>query len=122
MQPLSKNSWRMIMIKHPGEIFDELVMVPFGLSIKDIASRMALPHEHLLMLLRGGIRLEPYDALKIGYFTNTEPMDWLRLQWKYDQHQLESFPKEVVELAVNKRGYDIHNINLEDYLNDRTKD
>lgn len=103
-------------MKHPGRIFDELVMEPLGLVTQDVASRMAMPHEDFLQLLRGGKQLEPYDALKFGAFTSTNPMDWLRLQQKFDQHKLESFPELVVEFAVNKHGIDIVNVNLEEYL------
>lgn len=69
---------------HPGEVLNEDVIKPLGLSVTEAAVKLGVARKTLSMLLNGKASLSPEMAIRIARATNTSPESWLYMQAKLD--------------------------------------
>ncbi len=69
---------------HPGEILQEDLMKPLGLSINRLARDLRVPVTRISEIVNGRRRVSADTALRLArYFGNTAEF-WLNLQSAYD--------------------------------------
>jgi addiction module HigA family antidote len=80
---------------HPGEILKEVYLEPLGLSITEVAQKLAVTRNTLSQILNGhrGISIEM--ALRLSKAFNTSEQLWLGMQQDYDLWQA----KQKTDLA-----------------------
>ena len=64
---------------HPGEVLDEEVLAPLGLSAYRLARDIGVPLTRVAAILKGGRSVSPDTALRLGAYTATAPEFWLNL-------------------------------------------
>ncbi|HDH51648.1 MAG TPA: addiction module antidote protein, HigA family [Nitrospirae bacterium] len=69
---------------HPGEVLNEDVIKPLGLSVTEAASRLGVARKTLSTLLNCRASLSPEMAVRIAKATKTSPESWLYMQAKLD--------------------------------------
>lgn len=70
---------------HPGEVLQELVMEPLGLTVTDAAQHLNVSRKTLSKILNGGGPITPEMAVRLEkVFKNPSADHWLRLQTSYD--------------------------------------
>ena len=78
---------------HPGEILNELVIKPLGLTITDVSEHLAVSRKTLSKVLNGHCSVTPEMALRLEIaFKKPSADHWLRLQaahdlWQTRQHE-----------------------------------
>lgn len=80
---------------HPGEILNELVIVPLGISVTDAADALGVSRKTLSQLLNGRIGVSSVMAIRVGLATNTTAESWLTMQTAYDLWQVRKETKRV---------------------------
>jgi addiction module HigA family antidote len=80
---------------HPGEILNELVIVPLGISVTDAADAIGVSRKTLSQLLNGRIGVSSMMAIRLGLATNTTAESWLTMQTAYDLWQVRKATKRV---------------------------
>ncbi len=74
---------------HPGEILNELVIAPLGLSITNAARHLGVSRKTLSKVLNGRGAVTPEMALRLEMtFGKPNAAHWLRLQNAYDLWQI----------------------------------
>jgi addiction module HigA family antidote len=69
---------------HPGEVLNEDVIKPLGLTVTEAAKRLGVTRKTLSALLNGKASLSPEMAVRIAKATKTSPESWLYMQAKLD--------------------------------------
>lgn len=67
---------------HPGEVLREFL--PEGMSVGEVATRLAVSRPHLSRLLNGHTAMSAEMAIKVGLLTGTTPESWLVNQARWD--------------------------------------
>jgi addiction module HigA family antidote len=80
---------------HPGEILNELVIVPLGISVTDAADAIGVSRKTLSQLLNARIGVSSMMAIRVGLATNTTAESWLTMQTAYDLWQVRKATKRV---------------------------
>ncbi len=79
---------------HPGEIFNELVIKPLGLSITSAAEHLGVSRKTLSKVLNGRGAITPEMALRLEMtFGKPNAAHWLRLQTTMNFGRLETVPQ-----------------------------
>ena len=81
---------------HPGEIFEEDVLVELGMSAKQLGQVLGVPSNRITEIVRGRRGISAVTALRCSRWLGTTPKFWLNLQQAYD-----------VEVAVKEHGEEI---------------
>ena len=68
----------------PGEILQEEMLVPLGLSLSELARRIQVPVNRLSQIGRGLRAVTPETALRLSRYFGFSPGYWLQLQMRYD--------------------------------------
>jgi len=84
---------------HPGEVLNEMVIAPLGISVTDAADAIGVSRKTLSQLLNGRIGVSSVMAIRLGLATNTTAESWLAMQTAYDLWQVR---KETKRLKVKK--------------------
>ena len=86
---------------HPGEILREDYLIPLGMSVNALASRLSVPTTriHEIVKERRGITAD--TAARLARFFGTTPEVWLNLQNAYDLKTLPS--RAEIETRVAPR-------------------
>ena len=89
---------------HPGQIIKEDYLVPLSMSIKDMASVLAISRKTLSKIVNERGSITPEMALRLSRAFGTTPDLWLTLQNNYDLWQAEHSSdhwKAVKPLPIN---------------------
>ena len=69
---------------HPGEVLQELYLVPLGLSAIALARRIHVPRTRIERLVKGETALSADTAMRFARFFGTTPEYWMNLQRAWD--------------------------------------
>lgn len=69
---------------HPGEVLNEDVLVPLGLSANRLARALHVPANRISAIVAGRRAMTADTALRLSRFLGTSPEFWLGLQAEYD--------------------------------------
>jgi len=69
---------------HPGEMLNEEFMVPLGLSARELARALRVPHNRISELVAGRRSMTADTALRLERHFGMEARFWLNLQAAYD--------------------------------------
>lgn len=69
---------------HPGEILREEFMPDYGLSVSQLAARLAVSRQSVNELVHERRAVSPDMALRLGRLFGTTPRYWLNLQRSVD--------------------------------------
>jgi addiction module HigA family antidote len=69
---------------HPGEILLEEFMVPLGLSARELARSLDVPHNRISELVAGRRSMTADTALRLEKYFGMEARFWLNLQVSHD--------------------------------------
>ena len=89
---------------HPGEVLKEEFLEPLGMSVYELAKKLAVPTPRIndIVLEKRGIT--PETAVLLTRFFGTTEHFWLNLQAAYDiqraRHQLARKLKAIIPLAA----------------------
>lgn len=72
---------------HPGEILREEFLPEYGMTVKEVATAIAVSRQSVNELLRERRSLSPSMALKLGQLFGNGPEFWLNLQRSVDVHE-----------------------------------
>ena len=69
---------------HPGEMLLEEFMVPLGLSARQLARALEVPHNRISELVAGRRSMSADTALRLERYFGMEARFWLNLQSAHD--------------------------------------
>ena len=69
---------------HPGEVLEELYLVPLGLSAIALAKRIHVPRTRIERLVKGDTALSADTAMRLAKLFGTTPEYWKNLQRAWD--------------------------------------
>jgi len=69
---------------HPGEVLNELYLVPLDMSATALAKRLNVPRTRVERLVNGQTSLTVDTAMRLATFFGNTPEFWLNLQRAYD--------------------------------------
>ena len=69
---------------HPGEILQQDVLEPLGLSQSRFASMLGIPANRINAIIRGERSISADTALRLAKCLGSTPEFWMRLQTEYD--------------------------------------
>ncbi|MBV8152389.1 MAG: HigA family addiction module antidote protein [Candidatus Eremiobacteraeota bacterium] len=69
---------------HPGEVLNEDVLVPLGISANKLAQALRVPANRISAIVAGRRAITADTALRLSRFLGTSPEFWLGLQTEYD--------------------------------------
>ena len=90
---------------HPGEIFQELMLEPLGLSINKAADHLGVDSSILTKIVKGKVAITPEIALRFEMtFGKPNAAHWLRLQNAFDLWQIRQnlIQIQVTPLKLNR--------------------
>lgn len=81
---------------HPGEILNELVIEPLGLTVTDVSAHLDISRKTLSKVLNGRGAITPEMALRLELVFKKPSADhWLRLQASYDLAQARKHKRDL---------------------------
>jgi addiction module HigA family antidote len=69
---------------HPGEILREEFLVPFGLSINELARQLSIPVTRVSEIVNERRGITADTALRLSRYFGTTPEFWINLQTAYE--------------------------------------
>ena len=75
---------------HPGEILREECLVPLGLSARQLAAILSVPHNRISDLVREKRSMTADTALRLAQHFGTTAQFWLNLQASHDLSRAEA--------------------------------
>ncbi len=82
---------RVIRIRpHPGEILREECLLPLGLSARQLAQSLEVPHNRISDLVREKRAMTADTALRLAQHFGTTAQFWLNLQTSHDLSRAEA--------------------------------
>jgi len=69
---------------HPGEMLLEEFLKPVGLSQRELADAIRVPHQRVNEIINGRRRMTPSTALRLAKFFGVSPDFWMNLQLRWD--------------------------------------
>ncbi len=69
---------------HPGEVLKDEVIVPLGLSVTDVASRLGMSRTALSHVLNGHAGISPELAARLETAGVGSARSWVAMQANYD--------------------------------------
>jgi len=88
---------------HPGEILQEEMLAPLGLSLSELARGIRVPVNRLSQIVRGLRAVTPDTAMRLSRYFGFSPDYWLRLQMRYDFELVRRRDGERIEREVTPR-------------------
>lgn len=83
---------------HPGEVLQELYLVPLEMSAIDLAKRIGVPRTRVERLVKGTTGVTPDTALRFARVFNTSAEYWLNLQAQHDLFKVAANDDIAIEL------------------------
>ena len=74
----------------PGEIFHEEFLVPFGMSVRQLAEAIDVPSNRISDIVRGRRSITADPAIRLGRYFGMTPQFWLNAQMAYDLSKAEA--------------------------------
>jgi antitoxin HigA-1 len=75
---------------HPGEVLREECLLPLGLSARQLASILSVPHNRISDLVREKRAMTADTALRLAQHFGTTAQFWLTLQTSHDLSRAEA--------------------------------
>lgn len=69
---------------HPGEFLTEVYLAPYGISGRELASRLDVAASTIGRVLKGSSRVTPDMALRLSKALGRSPQSWLAMQDAHD--------------------------------------
>lgn len=69
---------------HPGEFIQGVYLEPFGLSCRELATKLGVAASTLNRILKGLSGISPEMALRLSKAIGRSPESWLAMQDNYD--------------------------------------
>ena len=69
---------------HPGEFIRETYMIPFGVSCRNLATKLDVAASTLNRILKKQSGISPEMALRLSKALGRSPESWLAMQDNYD--------------------------------------
>lgn len=69
---------------HPGEILREEYLAPLGLSARQLAEEIAVPHNRISLIIKGERGVTADTAKRLAIRFDTTELFWMNLQNNYD--------------------------------------
>ncbi len=69
---------------HPGEFITDIYLAPYGISGRELASKLDVASSTLSRILNGTSRVTPEMALRLSKALGRTPESWLSMQDKHD--------------------------------------
>jgi addiction module HigA family antidote len=69
---------------HPGEFIQETYMIPFGVSCRNLATKLDVAASTLNRILKRQSGISPEMALRLSKALGRSPESWLAMQDNYD--------------------------------------
>jgi len=69
---------------HPGEMLHEEFMLPLGLSARELAREIGVPHNRITELVAGRRGMSADTALRLERYFGMEARFWMNLQASHD--------------------------------------
>ena len=69
---------------HPGEVLQELYLVPLDMGAIALARRLGVPRTRIERLVKGATGMTPDTALRLARAFNTTLAYWMNMQTNYD--------------------------------------
>ncbi|MFT4233914.1 MAG: HigA family addiction module antitoxin [Microbacterium sp.] len=69
---------------HPGEFISQVYRVPFGVSVRTLAARLAVSPSTLSRVLMRSSRVTPEMAIRLSKVLGRSPGSWLAMQDAHD--------------------------------------
>jgi antitoxin HigA-1 len=69
---------------HPGKIVRDICIDATGLTVTEVAHRLAVDRTTLSRLINGKASISPEMAVRLAMALNSSPKLWLNLQRDYD--------------------------------------
>jgi len=90
-------------VKHPGVFLEEEIN-KLGISINEFSTRTLIPLKTLNKLIKGEANLNVDVAKKIASFFNTDVVNWMNLQTRYEEYliDIENYKNIHKEIEVLK--------------------
>lgn len=81
---------------HPGEILNEDLLEPLGISLLELARALKLSRVRLSQIVKGRRGIDTDVALRLARYFGSTPEFWMNLQTTYDLRMaLEKSAKEI---------------------------
>ena len=85
---------------HPGEILREEFLVPHGLSARQLAEVLDVPHNRISDIARERRSVSADTALRLARHFGTTAQFWLNLQNAYDLSKASSLSNQLASTAL----------------------
>ena len=69
---------------HPGEVLEELYLLPLEMSAITLASHLDVPRTRIERLVKGQTAITVDTAMRLARFFSTTPEYWMNLQRAWD--------------------------------------
>ena len=69
---------------HPGEFIRQVYLEPFGLSHREVASKLGVAPSTFNRVVQGKSQVSPEMAIRLSKTLGRSPESWLALQTNYD--------------------------------------
>ena len=72
---------------HPGEFVQAVYLEPFGLSCRELATKLGVAASTLNRILKGSSGISPEMALRLNKAVGRSAESWLAMQYNHDLWQ-----------------------------------
>jgi antitoxin HigA-1 len=69
---------------HPGEVLNELYLVPLNMSAITLAKKLLVPRTRVERILKAETAITADSAMRLAKFFSTTPEYWMNLQRAWD--------------------------------------
>ncbi len=89
---------------HPGEILKEEYLVPLGMSVNALATRLRVPATRLHEIVKERRGITADTAMRLARFFGGDAQSWLNLQAAYDLRVAESLHAREIREDIKPYG------------------
>jgi addiction module HigA family antidote len=82
---------------HPGEMLLEEFLNPMGLTQKELADAILVPHQWINEIVNGRGGITPSTALRLGKFFNISPDFWMNIQLRWEMYFASKAEKNILK-------------------------
>jgi addiction module HigA family antidote len=86
---------------HPGEVLREEFIKPMGISQREFAQKIGVPHTRLNQIVRENRSITADTALRLSAALGTTAEFWINLQARYDLDQTRDKSGQKIEREVH---------------------
>ena len=83
---------------HPGEIFNQEFLIPFGISAYRLSKDIGIPQTRISEILKGNRRITADTALRLSRYFGNSAKFWLGLQDDFDIEEENKIKGKDLEL------------------------